>query len=102
MYAEVVINFPEMRGFDCDEIRAPGVFDGKTTPYTAFARPANVVPDSEQVVIANDSNDAVKAVNTLLNAGKKVFLIQGENPGVYAPATSWFPPPMRPPFPIIS
>lgn len=85
MYAEVVINFPEMRGFDCDEIRASGAFEGKTAAYTTFARPANVVPDSEQVVIANDSNDAVKAVNTLLNSGKKVFIIQGENPGVYAP-----------------
>lgn len=69
MYAEVVNNFPDLRGFTTNEIRVEGVFTGKTKPVTKVTLPKTVVPTkkAEYYVIKNSSNEAVKAVNHLLN-----------------------------------
>ncbi|PLT28752.1 M14 family metallopeptidase [Peribacillus deserti] len=68
MYSETVNNFPDLRGFTSSEIRVANAFAGKTTPVNKITVPKTVVAGkSEYYVIKNSSNEAVKAVNNLLN-----------------------------------
>jgi hypothetical protein len=69
MYAEVVNNFPDLRGFTATEIRVANAFSGKTEAVTKVTVPKTVVPHGnvQYYVIKNTSNEAVKAVNSLLN-----------------------------------
>ncbi len=83
LYAETIINFPAMRGFDCDGIWNKGVFDGKTTPYTALDRPdSGYVYGASKYIIKNNSNEAVKAINKILNDNKQAQLILSDIEGV--------------------
>lgn len=77
LFSESVTNFPAMRGFDCDAITKVGAFTGKTEPVLKAESGASVVSEYGTVatVIANDSLDAVKAVNQLLADGVKVGFI---------------------------
>ncbi len=74
MYAEVVLDFPAMRGFDKVEVRQAGLFDSKTSKITSpVAIPATMVNVStENAVVRNDNVDAIKFVNELLKNGKVV------------------------------
>ncbi|PLS16158.1 X-prolyl-dipeptidyl aminopeptidase [Bacillus sp. M6-12] len=73
MYAEVVNNFPDLRGFTVNEIRAANAFRGKTTPVKSVAFPKTDVPSkADYYVLKNSSNEAVKAVNALLSQNKTV------------------------------
>lgn len=77
MYAEIVMNFPDLRGFDTYEIRTPGVFAGKTKPVVKVSIPATKVNGkAAEYIIKSTNNDAVKAVNELLAAGKSVKLVE--------------------------
>ncbi|MFV0517494.1 MAG: M28 family peptidase [Aminipila sp.] len=79
MYAEVTMCFPMLRGFDKYEIRQSGAFDGKTQKVKEVVIPATNVPSNgNMIIIRNTNNDAIKAVNSLLDMGKKVYFTYGE------------------------
>lgn len=76
MYAELVINFPAMRGFDIVEVRKEGIFDDSTEEVTEVVIPSTEIDVSaDKYVIRNTNNDAIKAVNSLLRAGKAVYIV---------------------------
>ncbi|OBR68090.1 hypothetical protein A7K91_07695 [Paenibacillus oryzae] len=77
MYAEIVQNFPDLRGFNSYELRAAGAFAGKTGAVTSVSVPdATVVSgDAAYYVIRSSNNDAVKAVNKLLDGDKAVGML---------------------------
>ena len=73
MYAELVINFPAMKGYDKVIVREKGLFDNKTSQIKELNIPSTAIDESsEKYVIKNNNNDAVKAVNELLNKGKEI------------------------------
>ncbi|MGN0712078.1 MAG: M20/M25/M40 family metallo-hydrolase [Anaerovoracaceae bacterium] len=75
MYAEVTMCFPQLRGFDRYEVRQSDAFAGKTEALKKVSIPATMLSTkSNMVVIKNTNNDATKAVNELLNNGKKVYM----------------------------
>lgn len=82
MYAELVMNFPAMRGFDSVEVREIGIFEGKTEEVKEVAIPTTKYSGSnDYYIIRNTNNDAIKAVNKLLKDGKVVNMVleSGEN-----------------------
>ncbi|MBS4204818.1 M14 family metallopeptidase [Lederbergia citrea] len=67
MYDPIVVNFPELRGFNVQEIRIPGAFADNTTKVANVATPTgNVVGNPPKQVLANSNNDTIKLVNHLL------------------------------------
>ena len=81
MYAEVVLDFPAMKGFSKVEVRQKGLFDGKTSEITQPVKipGTEVNVNSQNLVIKNDNIDTVKAVNDLLNSAKKVAQVVKTN-----------------------
>ena len=77
MYAEVVQNFPALRGFDSKAIRKENVFKDKTKEISAteFSIPDTKMPDGKQIIIHSTNNDAIRVVNELLYSGKNVEMI---------------------------
>ncbi|MFT5874983.1 MAG: hypothetical protein ACI8WT_003963 [Clostridium sp.] len=76
MYAEIVNAFSDTRGFNKYEVRKAGAFSGKLQDVTSVSIPKTKVSmGSERYVIGNTNNDAVKAVNELLNRGKSVEML---------------------------
>ena len=76
MYAELVVNFPDMKGFKAQPVFGDKLFEGKLGEVTALraARTSQVDEKAPYYVIANTSESAVKAVNQALSEGKKVYL----------------------------
>ena len=76
MYAELVVNFPDMKGFKAQPVFGDKLFEGKLGDVTALraARTSQVDHKAPYYVIANTSESAVKAVNQALAEGKKVYL----------------------------
>ena len=76
MYAELVVNFPDMKGFKAQPVFGDKLFEGKLGDVTALraARTSQVDYKAPYYVIANTSESAVKAVNQALAEGKKVYL----------------------------
>ena len=76
MYAELVVNFPDMKGFKAQPVFGDKLFEGKLGDVTALraARTSQVDYKATYYVIANTSESAVKAVNQALAEGKKVYL----------------------------
>lgn len=77
MYAEVVLNFPAMRGFNSIEVRSSGLFDGKLQEVkSSISKPATTINHStEKTIIENNSTDAIKTVNNLLNKNLPVSIV---------------------------
>lgn len=77
MYAEVVLNFPALKGFTKVEVREKGLFDNKTSVVKDYVTipGTEVNVNTEKLVIKNDNIDAVKAVNNLMNDGKVVYTV---------------------------
>ncbi|WP_051259778.1 S-layer homology domain-containing protein [Peptoniphilus mikwangii] len=78
MYAELVLNFPAMRGFDRVEVRQKGLFDGKMSEVTsAIAKPETQLNglDSEKTLIRNTNNDVTRLVNKMLANNAKVEIV---------------------------
>ena len=76
MYAEIVMAFHDIRGFERYELRLPGIFDGKTEEVDMVEIPVTVIPDGTgELVIRNTNNDAVRAVNELLKTGNEVKML---------------------------
>ena len=76
MYAELLVNFPDMRGFKAEAIFKDKLFDGKLGDVTALraTRTSEINHSAPYYVIANTSDSAVKAVNQAIRQGKKVYL----------------------------
>lgn len=74
MYAELVTNFPAMRGFKADAIYSPSLFNGKIGAVTMTSAPRTAVTDKHFYIVSNNSLAAVQAVNAALKAGKSVYL----------------------------
>ncbi|MBZ2133953.1 LPXTG-anchored zinc carboxypeptidase [Streptococcus gordonii] len=76
MYAELLVNFPDMRGFKAKAVFKDKLFDGKLGDVTALraTRTSEINHSAPYYVIANTSDSAVKAVNQAIRQGKKVYL----------------------------
>ena len=76
MYAELLVNFPDMRGFKSEPVFADGLFNGKLGEVTATraTRTSEIDPKAPYYVIANTSASAVKAINQAIAQGKSVYL----------------------------
>ena len=76
LYSESVSNFPAMRGFDCIAVTTEGAFDGVLTEVTSIAGASELTGTSGDIVIlSNNGNEAVRAVNALLDAGRTVGMV---------------------------
>ncbi len=76
MYAEIVMNFPVLRGFDIQRVMEKGAFDQKLEDAKWTAAPASKIPDGPYYMLHNNSNQSVMAVNETLNAGNDVYIMQ--------------------------
>lgn len=76
MYAELLVNFPDMRGFKSEPVFADGLFNGKIGEVTTTraTRTSEIDPKAPYYVIANTSASAVKAINQAISQGKSVYL----------------------------
>ena len=76
MYAELLVNFPDMRGFKAEAVFKDKLFEGKLGDVTALraTRTSEINHSAPYYVIANTSDSAVKAVNQAIRQGKKVYL----------------------------
>ena len=76
MYAELLVNFPDMRGFKSEPVFADGLFNGKLGEVTTTraTRTSEIDPKAPYYVIANTSASAVQAVNKAISQGKSVYL----------------------------
>lgn len=83
LYSESVSNFPEMRGFNCVPVAVKDAFKGKLSAVrTSFDGASQKTGSGSAVVLSNNGNDAVQAVNELLRGGKTVGMItEGEYKG---------------------
>lgn len=77
LYSEPITAFSQSRGFDMDIITKAGAFDGKlkTLAKAEAGKTLFEGVEGKYVVISNNSVDAVRAVNTLLNKGLGVGYI---------------------------
>ncbi len=76
LYSESVSNFPAMRGFDCVALAVPGAFAGKLESVSAINGVSQLSGSTgDYVVLSNSGNEAVRAVNHLLDQGKTVGMI---------------------------
>ena len=76
MYAELLVNFPDMRGYKSEPVFADGLFNGKLGEVTTTraTRTSEIDPKAPYYVIANTSASAVKAINQAISQGKSVYL----------------------------
>lgn len=76
MYAELVVNFPAMRGFKATAVFNKDVFANKLSDvsHSSAPRTTNVDYKAPYYVIANNSESAVMAVNQAIRNGSKVYL----------------------------
>ncbi|MFC0559224.1 M14 family metallopeptidase [Halalkalibacter alkalisediminis] len=80
MYDPIVVNFPALRGFDLDEVRAAGVFSNQTTVVENVTLPTgDVTGQTPKQVLKNTNNDTIKLINELLAAGKNVEVAMETN-----------------------
>ncbi|RLU46883.1 zinc carboxypeptidase [Streptococcus iniae] len=75
MYAELVMNFPAMRGFKATAVFQPNLFAGNLGAVTLSSAPrTSITENAPYYVIANNSLAAVQAVNEAIKSGKTVYL----------------------------
>ncbi|WP_206458515.1 M20/M25/M40 family metallo-hydrolase [Anaerovorax sp. IOR16] len=75
MYAEVTMCFPDLRGFNKYEVRVADAFQEKAEPVTSVLIPTTEIPwKVNKLVIKATNNDAIEAVNELLENGKLVYM----------------------------
>ncbi|WP_240733094.1 M14 family metallopeptidase [Jeotgalibacillus sp. S-D1] len=76
MYDPVVVNFPDLRGFDLIEVRKKGLFEGNTKEIDEVTIPTGKVKGNPpKQLLKNGTNDTIKVVNALLADGKTVEVI---------------------------
>lgn len=78
MYAELVVNFPDMRGFKATAVFEENLFDGKlgNITWTKAARTSDIDYKAPYYIVANTSESAVKAINQAIKQGQKVYLTE--------------------------
>ena len=82
LYPESVSNLPAMRGFDCAAVTAEGAFAGRLTEVTRVEGASQLAgTEGDVVILSNSGNEAVRAVNALLDAGRTVGMV---TEGAYA------------------
>lgn len=76
MYDPIVVNFSDLRGFDLEEVRSEGLFDGKTQELEEAVVPTSTVKGNPpKQILENSTNDAIRVVNALLADGKTVEVL---------------------------
>lgn len=76
MYAEIVNDFPNLRGFDSYEVRSDNVLFGTLEDVNSVTHIGTTVDlNVKQYLVKNNSNEAVMAVNELLKSGKPVYMV---------------------------
>lgn len=76
MYDPIVVNFSDLRGFDLEEVRNEGLFDGKTQELEEAVVPTSTVKgNAPKQILENSTNDAIRVVNALLADGKTVEVL---------------------------
>lgn len=84
LYSEPITSFAQTRGFDMDVITTKDAFKGVLETLEEAVEGATLFEGvkNRYVVISNNSVDAVKAVNTLLNDNRGVaYITDGDNKG---------------------
>lgn len=82
LYSESVASFPSMRGFDCVAITKVGAFGGALQEVTEITGSTQVTGSGSVVILANNGDETVRAVNDLLAQGKTVGMVtEGANKG---------------------
>lgn len=86
MYAEVVLNYPALRGFDSIEVRSKGIFNGKIDEIKSEVdKPESIlITTGEKVIVKNSNNDAIKLVNRLLSKNLPVSIVTSKVSDVMA------------------
>lgn len=80
LYSNMVVNHPDMRGFDCVKVYEPGIFKGKTQVDKDPGKPASSIPGwGTYVIVKNNSADAARLINRLLADGKEAWMIKAAN-----------------------
>jgi len=77
IYAEITVDFPNLRGFNAESIWEPGLFEGLTQPIIDFVLPTTQLPvdTSPYLVISNNNQDAIRVVNDLLREGADIWML---------------------------
>lgn len=81
LYSESIVAFGDLRGFDYTAIRVKDAFADALADVETVEM---VKPEitSDNVIIANSSTDAIKAINEIMQAEIKVgYITEGENQG---------------------
>lgn len=74
MYAEVIANFPDLRGFKAVPVFNEKAFDGALTAVTRTTAPRIVVDKTAPYYfVSNNSLSTIQAVNEAIRAGEKVY-----------------------------
>lgn len=94
MYAELVLNFPALRGFDSIAVRDIEINESSLTQVTESLERIqdDVAIETTKAVLRSSNNDALRLVNELLANGITVSLVQERagnvNPGDYVVDTN--------------
>lgn len=73
MYDPIVVNFPDLRGFNIIDVRDADLFAGQTAELDEVTVPTgSVTGNTTKQVLENSTNDTIKVVNSLLADGKTV------------------------------
>ncbi|MCL2559897.1 MAG: InlB B-repeat-containing protein [Turicibacter sp.] len=77
MYAEITMNFPDLRGFDAIAVWEEDLFDGASEIVSSVSSLATVVAPgtSNYVTIRNNNQDAIRLVNALFREGADVWMM---------------------------
>jgi len=77
MYAEITMNFPDLRGFEAMAIWEEDLFAGQAVPVNGLSVPATALApgESSYLTVRNNSQDSIRLVNTLLGEGINVHLV---------------------------
>ncbi len=82
MYDAIVVNFPDLRGFTIEEVRTEDAFANVAEEVSEAEYPTTAVDQNKgHYVVKNVNNQAVKAVNELLRAGKPVSVATADGKG---------------------
>ncbi|SEQ31307.1 LPXTG-motif cell wall anchor domain-containing protein [Ignavigranum ruoffiae] len=74
MYAELLVNFPQMRGFNSYSIFNDGLFDNKLGEVTHTQAPRSKSENKPYFYVKNNSLEAIQAINDAIQKGEKVYM----------------------------
>lgn len=73
MYAELVVNFPDMRGFNAESIFKDGYFNNLLGNITHTQAPRSGVDNSTYYIVKGDTLTATQAINEAIKNGAKIY-----------------------------